>query len=135
MGCAYCYACPAWDGAAEEEVSPRCCGVSFGAIKAINLSRLECEGYSSVYSLAPLGLAGASEWSYRIRVGYSVLVEEEAFCWGCQAAGGTCGHNRVRYGNLCCCPGGWNSTSKFDHGELILSFPPKLQYSNPQHLT
>lgn len=134
MGCADYYACPAWDGAAAavagEEAPPRCCGVSFGAIKAINLSRLECEGYSSVYSVAPLRLPGASEWSYGIRVGYSVPAEEEAFCRGCQATGGACGHDGVGYGHLCLCPGGWNSTSDCDHGELIRSFPPKMQHSN-----
>ncbi|KAL9271515.1 M phase phosphoprotein 10-like protein [Drosera capensis] len=61
-----------------------CCAVSFGAIR----SRLDCQGCSSAYSLAPLRVE-ARDWSFGIRVKYSVE-GSEAFCEACEATGGTC---------------------------------------------
>lgn len=91
---------------------PECCAVPFEAIKNINLSRLECEGYSSAYSLAPLRVSGPTEWSYGIRVKYSVQGSDD-FCRGCVATGGTCGYGTDGIRQLCMC-GTSNSTSNCD---------------------
>ncbi|KAE8711978.1 Tryptophan biosynthesis 1 [Hibiscus syriacus] len=65
MGCEEYYDCPAWRmvghktlGSGYGSGPPECCAVAFESIKAINLSRLQCEGYSSAYSLAPLRVDG-----------------------------------------------------------------------------
>lgn len=122
MGCEEYYGCPAW-GLHRTRSSkvyglspPECCSVSYDAIRSVNLTRLECEGYSSAYSLAPLRLSGPHDWSYGIRVAYSVR-GDNSFCEACQATGGTCGHDAVAIRNLCLCDG-WNSTSNCDSGNL-----------------
>ncbi|KAF6157436.1 hypothetical protein GIB67_004374 [Kingdonia uniflora] len=120
MGCEEYYDCPAWDlgRTSMSEVygasPPECCSVTYNAIHAINLSRLECEGYSSAYSLAPLHLSSPKDWSYGIRVTYSVP-GDWAFCRSCEATGGTCGYDDVGARDLCLC-NGWNSTTNCDSG-------------------
>lgn len=44
----------------------------FEAIKAINHSKFDWEGYSSASSLQPLKVDGPSEWSYGIQEKYFV---------------------------------------------------------------
>ncbi|OAY47793.1 uncharacterized protein LOC110617480 [Manihot esculenta] len=120
MGCEEYFGCPAWSVVGHRQVGsklgsgqpPECCAVAFEAIKAINLSKLECEGYSSAYSLAPLRIAGPSEWSYGIRVRYSVQGNEE-FCRACEATGGACGYGSDGVRQLCMCEN-FNSTSNCD---------------------
>jgi hypothetical protein len=68
MGCADYYACPAWDdynNGSDQRLfehsdgSPLvCCAVPWTAIRAVNVTRLECEGYSSAYKLTPVHAAG-----------------------------------------------------------------------------
>ncbi|PIA29207.1 hypothetical protein AQUCO_06100011v1 [Aquilegia coerulea] len=118
MGCEEYYGCPAW-GVGPTRSSkaygldpPECCSVAYDAIRAINLTKLECEGYSSAYSLAPLRVAGPGEWSYGIRVSYSVP-SDYSFCRACEATGGTCGYDAVAVHDLCLCDG-WNSTANCD---------------------
>ncbi|KAG9156582.1 hypothetical protein Leryth_006559 [Lithospermum erythrorhizon] len=130
MGCEEYYGCPAWDdmdiaprriGSTYGPGPPECCAIAFEAIKAVNLSKLGCEGYSSAYNLAPLRLeaeGGAFGWSYGIRVKYSVQ-GQDVFCKACEATGGSCGYNVVddkssgSTNSLCMCVG-WNSTSNCD---------------------
>lgn len=117
MGCEEYYSCPAWDLLGHRRTGsgpgpPECCSLSFESIKAINLSKLECEGYSSAYSLAPLRLSGPQSWAYGIRVKYSVQGEGE-FCRACEATGGTCGYGTGDIKQLCMC-GTSNSTSSCD---------------------
>lgn len=119
MGCEEYYGCPAWSLAGRGQMGsmfgsgpPECCAVAFEAIRAINLSKLDCEGYSSAYSLAPLRVDGPSEWSFGIRVKYSVQGNEE-FCRACEATGGTCGYGSNGIRQLCMC-GDMNSTSNCD---------------------
>ncbi|KAJ8771768.1 hypothetical protein K2173_026945 [Erythroxylum novogranatense] len=121
MGCEEYYDCPAWSllGGHRRVGSswlrsgpPECCAVSFEAIKSINLTKLECEGYSSAYGLAPLRVDGASGWSYGIRVKYSVQGNDE-FCRACEATGGNCGYGSDGVRQLCMC-GDFNSTSNCD---------------------
>ncbi|XP_057951486.1 uncharacterized protein LOC131146139 isoform X2 [Malania oleifera] len=126
MGCEEYYGCPAWDVVGHKRVGvafgsgpPGCCALPFDAIKAINLTRLQCEGYSSAYSLAPLQLSGASGWSYGIRVKYSVQ-RNDAFCRACEATGGLCGYGGEGNEMMCLC-GSWNSTSNCDSG-ISISF-------------
>ncbi|KAB1216620.1 hypothetical protein CJ030_MR4G007819 [Morella rubra] len=120
MGCEEYFGCPAWDLLGHRVDSkygsgpPECCAVSFEAIKAINLTKLECEAYSSAYSLAPLKVDGPGGWSYGIRVKYSVQGNDD-FCSGCEATGGTCGYGTDGIRQLCMC-GGFNSTSNCDSG-------------------
>ncbi|KAJ6339771.1 hypothetical protein OIU77_007671 [Salix suchowensis] len=92
MGCEEYYGCQAWSLAGRGQMGsmfgsgpPECCAVAFEAIKAINLSKLGCEGYSSAYSLAP----------------------------ACEATGGTCGYGSDGIRQLCMC-GNMNSTSNCD---------------------
>ncbi|XP_010037549.2 uncharacterized protein LOC104426253 isoform X1 [Eucalyptus grandis] len=127
MGCEEYYDCPAWDWIGRSKIGskfgsgpPECCAVSFEAIKTINLTKLQCEGYSSAYTLAPLRVDGPHEWSYGIRVTYSVQGGDE-FCRACEATGGTCGYSDVDdhkddgVKQLCMC-GGSNSTSNCESG-------------------
>ncbi|GAU47587.1 hypothetical protein TSUD_185990 [Trifolium subterraneum] len=97
MGCEEYYGCPAWNMMGHKRLGfgsgpPECCAVSYEAIKGINLSKLECEGYSSAYSVAPLKVDGAGDWAYGIRVRYSVQGSDE-FCGACEATGGSCGYD------------------------------------------
>ncbi|GAB2221212.1 hypothetical protein Droror1_Dr00012383 [Drosera rotundifolia] len=122
MGCEDYFRCSAWGSIGPENVGSvlgsgpmDCCAVSFGAIKAINLTRLECQGYSSAYSLAPLRVE-AREWSFGIRVKYSVK-GSDAFCEACEATGGTCGYGGDGDRELCLC-GSWNSTATCDSAEV-----------------
>ncbi|CAK9138600.1 unnamed protein product [Ilex paraguariensis] len=120
MGCEEYYGCPAWNiiGPKREgsvygsSLPPVCCAVSFEAMKAVNLTKLDCQGYSSAYSLAPLRVAGPAEWLYGIRVRYSVQ-GNEAFCKACEATAGSCGYDVHGVSDLCMC-GSWNSTTNCD---------------------
>ncbi|KAG5039576.1 hypothetical protein JHK85_012052 [Glycine max] len=100
MGCEDYYACPAWEMLGHKRLGsasffgsgpPECCAVPYEAIRGINLTKLECEGYSSAYSVAPLKVDGPGGWSYGIRVRYSVQGNDE-FCGACEATAGTCGY-------------------------------------------
>lgn len=132
ISCEDYYQCPGWSaiGVSSDAVGtrwgpPECCALPFQAIKEINLSKLECEGYSSAYSLAPLRVGGAHQWSYGIRVKYSVQGSEE-FCRACEATSGKCGFtggdDAVK--ELCMCDG-FNSTSNCDSGTkaFIITLP------------
>ncbi|KAL7599633.1 hypothetical protein Lser_V15G21430 [Lactuca serriola] len=120
MGCEEYYGCQGWMdlglarmGLAYGSGPPICCALPFDAIKSVNLSKLECQGYSSAYTLAPLRVSGPSEWTYGIRVKYDVEVSNDSFCKACEATGGSCGHDVEHFGELCMC-GSWNSTSNCD---------------------
>lgn len=122
MGCDDYYRCPSWSLVGRKRTAPmygsgppECCAVAFESIKMINLTKLECEGYASAYSLAPLKIDGPSEWSYGIRVKYSVQGGDQ-FCRACEATGGTCGFGTDGVRQLCMC-GSVNSTSNCDSGE------------------
>ncbi|KAF3642257.1 hypothetical protein BC332_08846 [Capsicum chinense] len=119
MGCEEYYGCPGWNIVGTKKVGlvygsgpPDCCAVSFEAIKAINLTKLGCQGYSSAYSLAPLRVDGPHGWSYGIRVKYSVE-GGDSFCKACEATRGACGYDINDFSSLCMC-GSWNSTSNCD---------------------
>ncbi|KAL7115303.1 hypothetical protein ACP275_04G176100 [Erythranthe tilingii] len=120
LGCEEYYGCPAWDfigpragsGRAYGSGPPDCCAVSYESVKSVNLSRLDCQGYSSVYSSAPLRVSGPSEWAYGIQVTYSDG-GSGSFCMACEASGGSCGYDVRGNTNLCLC-GSWNSTSNCD---------------------
>ncbi|WOL12681.1 hypothetical protein Cni_G21448 [Canna indica] len=133
MGCEEYYRCPAWDegpggGSRKGSASaygavspPECCALEFEAIRAINVSHLRCEGYSSAYSLAPLRAAGPGAWAYGIRVAYSLPVDHQGFCGACQATGGVCGYDEGTEADLCLC-GQYNSTSNCDSGAASAAF-------------
>ncbi|KAF7135054.1 hypothetical protein RHSIM_Rhsim08G0173900 [Rhododendron simsii] len=119
MGCEEYYGCPAWDVIGPKRVGsvygtgpPECCSVPFDAIRAINLTKLECQGYSSAYNLAPVRAGGPDEWAYGIRVKYS-LSGSAAFCTACEATAGSCGYDIDGVNEVCIC-GSWNSTSNCD---------------------
>lgn len=128
MGCGDYLGCVAWDdyyaagggrrpssgdGAAVGQ-PPECCGVPWSAIRAVNVSRLECEGYSSAYSLAPVRAErGAAGWAYGIRAAWTLPEANRGFCGACRATGGACGHDMESHADLCLC-GDWNSTSNCD---------------------
>lgn len=100
---------------------PMCCAIGFESVKAINLSKLECEGYSSAYNLAPLKLRGPSDWAYGIRVKYE-LQGSDAFCRACVATSGTCGYESADGGGLrhvCICDH-HNSTTNCDSGRFCI---------------
>ncbi|XP_028769932.1 uncharacterized protein LOC114727387 [Neltuma alba] len=129
MSCEEYYGCPAWDMLGHKRVGPEssffasgppeCCAVPFEMIKAINLSRLGCEGYSSAYNLAPLRVDGPKGWSYGIRLRYSVQ-GNDGFCAACEATGGTCGFGSDGIRQICMC-GDSNSTSNCDSVSLYSS--------------
>ncbi|CAL5372663.1 unnamed protein product [Camellia sinensis] len=119
LGCEEYLGCPAWDVIGPKRVGtvygsgpPECCAVGFDAIRAVNLTRLECQGYSSAYNVAPVRIGGPDGWSYGIRVRYS-LQGKEAFCRACEATGGSCGYAIDGVNEVCIC-GSWNSTSNCD---------------------
>ncbi|XP_042501687.1 uncharacterized protein LOC122079356 [Macadamia integrifolia] len=130
MGCEEYYDCPAWERSAvlRRTSPPQCCAVSFEAIRAINLTKLQCEGYSSAYNLAPLRLSGPSGWSYGIRVMYSVP-GGDSFCRACEATGGVCGYHEVSLAELCIC-GVRNSTSNCDSVSSAAAGVPLLSLIN-----
>ncbi|TVU19342.1 hypothetical protein EJB05_35486, partial [Eragrostis curvula] len=128
IGCDDYYACPAWDDynsgrgrrsgddayGTAAGTPPECCAVPWDAIRAVNVSRLECEGYSSAYSLAPVRAAGgAAGWAYGIRASWTLPEANRGFCGACRATGGACGHDMESHADLCLC-GDWNSTSNCD---------------------
>ncbi|XP_071703566.1 uncharacterized protein [Rutidosis leptorrhynchoides] len=120
MGCQEYYGCEGWMnlglarmGLAYGTGPPICCALPFVSIKSVNLSKLECQGYSSAYTLAPLRVSGPSEWNYGIRVKYDVEASNYSYCKACEATGGSCGHDMERLSQLCLC-GSWNSTSNCD---------------------
>ncbi|GFZ17466.1 hypothetical protein Acr_26g0007360 [Actinidia rufa] len=141
MGCEDYYGCPAWKVIGPKRVGsvygagpPECCAVPFEAIKAINLTKLECQGYSSAYSLAPVQVDTPGRWAYGIRVEYS-LSNNEAFCKTCEATGGSCGYDIEGVHEVCMC-GSWNSTSNCDSGEknfqtYLISFSPFIMDLGP----
>ncbi|XP_021733602.1 uncharacterized protein LOC110700377 [Chenopodium quinoa] len=121
LGCEDYYRCPAWGSFGPKTLGlgpPECCAVAYGDLgpnQGINLTKLDCQGYSSAYSLAPLRIDGPHEWSYGIRVKYSVQ-GHDAFCKTCEATRGTCGYsgdNGSEIRELCFC-GTRNSTSSCD---------------------
>jgi len=119
MGCSDYLGCAAWGDAAYGTGTaagqpPECCAVPWAAIRAVNVSRLECEGYSSAYSLAPVRAeSGAAGWAYGIRVSWTLPESNRGFCGACRATGGACGHDMESHADLCLC-GDWNSTSNCD---------------------
>ncbi|URE08860.1 hypothetical protein MUK42_03713 [Musa troglodytarum] len=130
MGCEDYYRCPAWDegpssrrprGSASASAygvvsPPECCALEFGAIRAINVTHLRCEGYSSAYSLAPLRAAGPGAWAYGIRVAYSLPADHQGFCGACRATGGVCGYDQGTDADICLCHH-YNSTSNCDSAD------------------
>ncbi|XP_074315765.1 LEAF RUST 10 DISEASE-RESISTANCE LOCUS RECEPTOR-LIKE PROTEIN KINASE-like 2.8 [Silene latifolia] len=125
LSCDDYYRCPAWGDISPNDLDlvygsgpPECCGVAFeelGPSQGVNLTKLGCQGYSSAYSLAPLRVDGPHEWSYGIRVKYSVQ-GHDAFCGACEATGGACGYSNDDGGGiveLCFC-GTFNSTTNCD---------------------
>lgn len=128
MSCEEYMSCPAWDmvgyrqpGLSSGSGPPMCCAIGFESVKAINLSKLECEGYSSAYNLAPLKLRGPSDWAYGIRVKYE-LQGSDAFCRACVATSGTCGYESADGGGLrhvCICDH-HNSTTNCDSGRFCI---------------
>ncbi|CAA0814627.1 Unknown protein [Striga hermonthica] len=119
LGCEEYYGCPAWEtfglsrgGPIYETGPPDCCAVPYEMIRSVNLSSLECQGYSSAYSLAPLRVSGPGQWAYGIQVKYN-LQGIESFCRACEATGGSCGYEIGGNRDLCMC-GSWNSTSNCD---------------------
>ncbi|KAK9684757.1 hypothetical protein RND81_10G229900 [Saponaria officinalis] len=130
LSCEDYYKCPAWGAIGPSDLGlvygsgpPECCAVGyeeFGPSQGVNLTKLDCQGYSSAFSLAPLRVGGAHEWLFGIRVKYSVQ-GHDAFCHACEATGGTCGYSGDDDGDdggggiteLCFC-GNWNSTSNCD---------------------
>ncbi|KAL9664455.1 hypothetical protein QQ045_019856 [Rhodiola kirilowii] len=120
LSCEEFLTCPGWASLGRRSVGLKsspidCCAISFDSIKSVNLTKLKCEGYSSVYSVAPLRLNGPDEWAYGIRVAYS-LQQNDAFCKSCEATGGACGYAESggdAVEELCLC-GTWNSTTNCD---------------------
>ncbi|XP_021718902.1 uncharacterized protein LOC110686610 [Chenopodium quinoa] len=132
LGCEDYYKCPAWGSFGPNKVGlglPECCAVAYGELgpnQGINLTKLDCQGYSSAYSLAPLRIDGPHEWSYGIRVKYSVQ-GHDAFCKTCEATRGTCGYsgdNGNEITELCFC-GNQNSTSSCDSTTSVESMISK----------
>ncbi|XP_047941017.1 uncharacterized protein LOC125188286 [Salvia hispanica] len=119
LGCDEYYNCPAWDiisprraGPVYGSGPPDCCSMPYESVKSVNLSRLDCQGYSSAYSVAPLKVSGPGQWAYGIQVRYSVQ-GSEVLCRACEATGGSCGYDVDKHIDLCMC-GSWNSTSTCD---------------------
>lgn len=136
LGCEDYYSCPAWGFTGPTKVNlvynsgpPECCAVAYdelGPSQGINLTKLDCQGYSSAYTLAPLRVDGPHEWSYGIRVKYSVQ-GHDVFCRTCEATRGTCGYsgdNGSEIKELCFC-GDWNSTSNCDSTTSVESMISK----------
>ncbi|XP_047341900.1 uncharacterized protein LOC124945499 [Impatiens glandulifera] len=120
MGCEEYYGCSAWTS--RQGLWPsasECCAVPYGAIKAVNLTKLDCQGYSSVYNLAPVRVMGPDEWTYGIRVGYS-MQGNEVFCRGCESSGGVCGYEMGTVSEVCICSAA-NSTVNCEKPVLELN--------------
>lgn len=117
MGCDAFYDCPSWVGFGKKSRAtspPPCCGIPYSSIGSLNLSRLQCYSYATVYDSAPIKIANPREWSYGIQLSFS-LPEDSDFCRSCKASKGVCGYDVVKENNLCLCDG-WNSTTSCDPG-------------------
>ncbi|KAJ4789485.1 Wall-associated receptor kinase 3 [Rhynchospora pubera] len=119
MSCDDYYRCPAWDGAGVRSSAygnsnpPECCAVEPAAVRSINISHLQCEGYSSAYSVAPLRPPGPGAWTYGLRLSFSLPENNDGFCGACRSTGGVCGYDQYTHDDVCIC-GDWNSTSNCD---------------------
>ncbi|KAJ3692522.1 hypothetical protein LUZ60_012872 [Juncus effusus] len=119
ISCEDYYRCPAWEesgirsSAYGRSNPPECCALEFSAIGVVNMSHLQCEGYSSAYSVAPLRAPGPGAWAYGIRLTYTLPDDNQGFCGSCRATGGVCGHDEATNDDLCIC-GDSNSTSNCD---------------------
>lgn len=92
---------------------PECCAVEPAAVRSINISHLQCEGYSSAYNVAPLHPPGPGAWTYGLRLSFSLPENNEGFCGSCRSTGGVCGYDQVTHDDVCIC-GDYNSTSNCD---------------------
>ncbi|EPS62242.1 hypothetical protein M569_12553 [Genlisea aurea] len=130
VGCAGYYGCPAWDiirpKSSGYDDGSECCAVS--NVKSVNLTELDCQGYSSAYSVAPVRERRPENWSYGILVKYYYRSggsdgDDPFFsCPACEATGGSCGYQAAGGNGVCLC-GSRNSTSDCDSAGSPQEFP------------
>ncbi|KMZ75512.1 unknownprotein [Zostera marina] len=114
-GCKEYYTCPAWNGLrGREEVGvDECCSIGYEEIKdmmtsgngKVNESDLGCDGYSSVYRVAPVRVGRAAKWRYGIMVDYMIPESSRQWCRECEASGGSCGFQNESLVEVCYCDG------------------------------
>ncbi|KAJ1691502.1 hypothetical protein LUZ63_015657 [Rhynchospora breviuscula] len=122
MSCDDYYRCPAWDGAGIRSSAygnsnpPECCAVEPAAVRSINISHLQCEGYKCIQcGTAPPSWAwGMDVWSHAgSHFHFLKTMMVSAGHAACRSTGGVCGYDQDTHDHVCIC-GEWNSTSNCD---------------------
>ncbi|KAL6952984.1 hypothetical protein U1Q18_015919 [Sarracenia purpurea var. burkii] len=87
--------------------TPPCCFTGYNTVKYMSMNILDCTHYTTVYNAEGLKGIGALDWSYGIKLSYSV---PDSGCDLCLKSGGTCGFDVETQGMLCICSTTVNST-------------------------
>ncbi|KAJ4969400.1 hypothetical protein NE237_016101 [Protea cynaroides] len=86
---------------------PPCCFTGYDTMKIMSMNILDCTHYTTVYNTDDLKGVGPLDWSYGMKLSYSV---PNVGCDRCQRSGGTCGFDTETEGMLCLCSTSANAT-------------------------
>ncbi|XP_042516320.1 uncharacterized protein LOC122090706 isoform X2 [Macadamia integrifolia] len=86
---------------------PPCCFTGYDTVKLMSMNILDCTHYTTVYDTDNLKGVGPLDWSYGMKLTYTV---PNVGCDRCQNTGGTCGFDTETEGMLCICSTSSNST-------------------------
>ncbi|KAF6151436.1 hypothetical protein GIB67_020660, partial [Kingdonia uniflora] len=128
--CSLLYSCPAI--CTLNQPIPTCCvytPVDLGPTFNIDLQKLQCASYASVYSFNGQDSSPES-WKYGVALNYKFNVRNDlpGTCRVCEESKGVCGYNSFQNSFICNCLGGLNTTtdcyfgaSWSDNGRLLPS--------------
>ncbi|XP_043711702.1 uncharacterized protein LOC122660457 [Telopea speciosissima] len=86
---------------------PPCCFTGYDTVKLMSMNILDCTHYTTVYDTDNLKGVGPLDWSYGMKLAYTV---PNVGCDRCQRSGGTCGFDTETEGMLCICSTSSNAT-------------------------
>ncbi|XP_010270929.1 PREDICTED: uncharacterized protein LOC104607109 [Nelumbo nucifera] len=86
---------------------PPCCFTSYSTVRLMSMNILDCSHYTSVYNTDNLRGVGPLDWSYGMKLSYTVA---DTGCQRCQRSGSTCGFDTETEVPLCLCSTTANST-------------------------
>ncbi|KAF8387688.1 hypothetical protein HHK36_026342 [Tetracentron sinense] len=95
---------------------PPCCFTGYDTVKYMSMNILDCSHYTSLYNADDLSGVGPLDWSYGIKLSYTV---PNTGCDRCAQSGGTCGFDTETEGMLCLCSSSINSTRECAGGSVI----------------
>ncbi|KAK9288848.1 hypothetical protein L1049_017314 [Liquidambar formosana] len=101
--------------------SPPCCFTGYNTVKFMSMNILDCSHYTSVYNTDSLKGIGPLDWTYGIKLSFSV---PDTGCERCVKSGGTCGFDTETEGMLCLCSSYMNSTRECAAGSFTVGGAP-----------